>query len=37
LASGPIYRSLMMDHRNRSGRLGFASLIADARKPVTSP
>jgi predicted SAM-dependent methyltransferase len=33
LASGPIYRSLMMDHRNRDGRLGFVSLIVDARKP----
>ena len=33
LASGPIYRSLRMDHRNRDGRLGFVSLILDARKP----
>lgn len=37
LASGPVYRSLMMDHRNRDGRIGFASLIVDARKPVTPP
>jgi len=32
-ASGPVYRSLMLDHRNRDGRIGFASLIVDARKP----
>ena len=31
LASGPIYRSL--DHRSRGGRLGFVSLILDAKKP----
>lgn len=36
LASGPVYRSLMMDHRNRDGRLGFVSLIVNARKPATS-
>jgi len=30
--SGPIYRSLLRDHRNRAGRLGFVSLIVDARK-----
>ena len=29
---GPIYRSLMLDHRNRDGRIGFISLILDARK-----
>jgi predicted SAM-dependent methyltransferase len=34
--TGPIYRSLMLDHRNRGGRLGFVSLIADARKPLTA-
>lgn len=34
LASGPIYRSLLMDHRNRDGRIGFASLILDARRPA---
>lgn len=34
-ASGPIYRSLMLDHRNRDGRLGFVSLIVDAKRPVT--
>lgn len=33
LGSGPIYRSLRMDHRNADGRLGFVSLIVDARKP----
>jgi predicted SAM-dependent methyltransferase len=32
--TGPIYRSLMLDHRNRGGRLGFVSLIVDATKPV---
>ena len=31
---GPIYRSLLMDHRNRDGRIGFVSLIVDARKPL---
>lgn len=30
--SGPIYRSLRLDHRNRGGKLGFVSLILDARK-----
>ncbi len=30
---GLIYRSLLSDHRNREGRLGFVSLILDARKP----
>ncbi len=33
IADGPIYRSLMVDHRNRDGKIGFASLILDARKP----
>jgi len=32
-ATGPVYRSLMLDHRNRDGRLGFVSLIVDAKKP----
>jgi len=32
-ATGPIYRSLKLDHRNRDGKLGFVSLIADAVKP----
>ena len=32
-ADGPIYRSLLADHRNRDGALGFVSLIADAHKP----
>ena len=35
VSTGPIYRSLMLDHRNRNGRLGFVSLIADARKPLS--
>lgn len=34
--SGPIYRSLLSDHRNREGRLGFVSIILDARKPLNS-
>jgi predicted SAM-dependent methyltransferase len=34
LASGPIYRSLRLDHRNRDGKLGFVSLIVDAVKPA---
>lgn len=33
-ADGPIYRSLLSDHRNRDGKLGFVSLIIDAHKPV---
>ena len=33
LESGPIYRSLRLDHRNRGGKLGFVSLIVEARKP----
>jgi predicted SAM-dependent methyltransferase len=32
-ADGPIYRSLLSDHRNRDGKIGFASLIVDVRKP----
>ncbi len=36
-ASGPIYRSLLMDHRNRAGRLGFVSQIVDAKKPSAGP
>ena len=31
---GPVYRSLLMDHRNRHGTLKFASLILDAHKPL---
>lgn len=31
--SGPVYRSLLSDYRNRDGRLGFVSLIVDARRP----
>ncbi len=34
--TGPVYRSLRLDHRNADGRLGFVSLIADARKPAPS-
>ncbi|MCB9458546.1 MAG: methyltransferase domain-containing protein [Anaerolineaceae bacterium] len=30
---GLIYRSLLFDHRNRDGALGFVSLIIDATKP----
>jgi predicted SAM-dependent methyltransferase len=33
-AAGPIYRSLLSDHRNKDGQIGFVSLIVDARKPV---
>lgn len=32
-ADGPIGRSLRSDTRNRDGRLGFVSLIIDAKKP----
>ena len=32
--TGPIYRSLRTDHRNQGGRLGFVSLIIDAKKPM---
>jgi len=31
---GPIYRSLLLDHRNKHGTIGFISLIVDARKPL---
>lgn len=34
LQGGPIYRSLLMDHRNRGGRIGFVSIILDAHKPL---
>lgn len=34
IASGPIYRSLLLDHRNRDGKLGFVSIVLDARKPL---
>lgn len=30
---GPVYRSLLQDHRNQKGKLVFVSLIIDARKP----
>lgn len=30
---GPIYRSLLQDHRNKKGELQFVSLIVDAKKP----
>ena len=33
LDAGPIYRSLMLDHRNRDGKIGCVSLIIDAIKP----
>ena len=31
-ADGPIYRSLLSDHRNKNGSIGFVSLIVDAIK-----
>lgn len=31
---GPVYRSLMMDHRNRDGVIRSVSLILDAKKPL---
>jgi predicted SAM-dependent methyltransferase len=34
VGDGPVYRSLLLDHRNRGGRIGFTSLILDARKPA---
>ena len=33
LAQGPVYRSLLSDHRNREGKIGFVSLIIDVWKP----
>ncbi|CAM3572089.1 class I SAM-dependent methyltransferase [Deinococcus frigens] len=33
LNTGPIYRSLQLDHRNREGKLGFVSIVLDATKP----
>lgn len=33
MATGPIYRSLLGDHRNRGGKLGFVSIVLEARKP----
>jgi predicted SAM-dependent methyltransferase len=33
--TGPIYRSLLLDHRNREGEIGFVSLILDAQKPLS--
>jgi predicted SAM-dependent methyltransferase len=32
--NGFIYRSKRFDHRNRDGKLGFVSLIIDAKKPL---
>ena len=29
---GPVYRSLLTDHRNKNGRIAFVSLIIDAIK-----
>lgn len=34
IKSGPVYRSLLLDHRNHAGHLGFVSLIIDAKKPA---
>ena len=31
---GPVYRSLLMDHRNSNGEIKNVSLIIDARKPL---
>ncbi|MFZ3097811.1 MAG: hypothetical protein WA081_15000 [Desulfosalsimonadaceae bacterium] len=31
---GPVYRSLMMDHRNKEGVIRSVSLILDAKKPA---
>jgi predicted SAM-dependent methyltransferase len=31
---GPIYRSLLLDHRNKEGKIEFVSLIIDAQKPL---
>ncbi|WP_028775951.1 class I SAM-dependent methyltransferase [Shimazuella kribbensis] len=33
---GMIYRSYLFDRRNKNGKLGFVSLILDAKKPFTS-
>ena len=33
LKDGPIYRSLLLDHRNQGGKIESISLIIDARKP----
>ena len=30
---GPVYRSLLLDHRNQGATIGSVSLIIDARKP----
>jgi len=32
--AGRIYRSLLSDHRNKDGAIGFVSIVVDARKPV---
>lgn len=34
MSDGPIYRSLLLDRRNRDGNIGSVSLIVDARKPI---
>lgn len=34
VTTGPVYRSLLLDHRNRDGRLGFTSIILDAYRPA---
>jgi predicted SAM-dependent methyltransferase len=33
-ATGPIDRSLQLDHRNTGGHLGFVSIVLDAHKPL---
>ena len=34
LKDGPVYRSLLLDHRNQGGNIESISLIVDARKPL---
>ena len=34
ITTGPIDRPLRLDHRNRDGKLGSASIILEARKPA---
>ena len=33
ISEGPVYRSLLLDRRNQEGKIGYVSLILDARKP----
>ena len=34
IEDGPVYRSLLLDHRNREGKINNVSLIVDAYKPL---